>query len=143
MTLSISNIRDMLADDQEDLVKAYIGMFSCVATQEDGSVSHHPRKAPDQAVRQSDSCQPGLLRRCEVQESWGDGYRPSHATGFQGTLEPGAGGASLHLFPLRLLHALSMCFVNRFSAKSEKLFPVFGSGIPFFRIGAWKALVIT
>ena len=38
MTLSISNIRDMLADDQEDLVKAYIGMFSCVATQEDGSV---------------------------------------------------------------------------------------------------------
>ena len=38
MTLSISNIRDMLADDQENLVKAYIGMFSCVATQEDGSV---------------------------------------------------------------------------------------------------------
>ena len=38
MTLSISSIRDMLADDQEDLVKAYIGMFSCVATQEDGSV---------------------------------------------------------------------------------------------------------
>ena len=36
-----------------------------------------------------------------------------------------------------------LCFVNRFSAKSEKLFPVFGSGIPFFRIGAWKALVIT
>ena len=36
-----------------------------------------------------------------------------------------------------------LCFFNRFSAKSEKLFPVFGSGIPFFRIGAWKALVIT
>ena len=38
MTLSISNIRDMLADDQENLVKAYIGMFSCGVTQEDGSV---------------------------------------------------------------------------------------------------------
>ena len=29
-----------------------------------------------------------------------------------------------------------MCFVNRFSEKSEKLFPVFGSGIPLNRIGA-------
>ena len=38
MTLSVSNIRDMLADDQEDLVKAYVGMFSCAVEQEDGSV---------------------------------------------------------------------------------------------------------
>ena len=33
-------------------------------------------------------------------------------------------------------------FVNRVSVKSEKLFPVFGSGIPFFRIGAWTALTL-
>ena len=38
MTLSISNIRNMLADDQEELVKAYVDMFSCAAKQEDGSV---------------------------------------------------------------------------------------------------------
>ena len=38
MTLSVSNIRDMLADDQEELVKAYIGMFSCAVEQEDGNV---------------------------------------------------------------------------------------------------------
>ena len=31
-------------------------------------------------------------------------------------------------------------FVNSFSAKSEKLFPVFGSGIPLFRNVTWKAL---
>jgi len=36
--LSISNIRDMLAEDQEELVKAYIDMFSSAAKQEDGSV---------------------------------------------------------------------------------------------------------
>ena len=38
MKLSISNIRDMLADDQEELVRTYIGMFSCDAKQEDGTV---------------------------------------------------------------------------------------------------------
>ena len=38
MTLSVSNIRDMLADGQEDLVRTYISMFSCVVEQDDGSV---------------------------------------------------------------------------------------------------------
>ena len=38
MKLSISNIRNMLADDQEELVKAYIDTFSCAVEQEDGSV---------------------------------------------------------------------------------------------------------
>ena len=31
-----------------------------------------------------------------------------------------------------------VCFVNRFSTKSEGKFRIFGSGIPFFRNGAWK-----
>ena len=35
MMLSVSNIRDMLADDQEELVKAYIGMFSCAVEQKE------------------------------------------------------------------------------------------------------------
>lgn len=29
MKISVTNIRDMLADDQEELVKAYIGTYSC------------------------------------------------------------------------------------------------------------------
>lgn len=36
--LSISNVRDMLADGQEDIVKTYIEMFSSEAELEDGSV---------------------------------------------------------------------------------------------------------
>ena len=36
--LSISNVRDMLAEDMEDIVKAYIDMFSSEAESEDGTV---------------------------------------------------------------------------------------------------------
>lgn len=37
MTVAVSNIRDMISDEQEDLVKAYIETFSCEVKQEDGS----------------------------------------------------------------------------------------------------------
>ncbi len=41
---------------------------------------------------------------------------------------------------IKHLEYCGLCFVNRFSAKSEKIFPVFGLGIPYFRNRTWKAL---
>ncbi len=37
MTVAVSNIRDMISDGQEDLVKAYIETFSCEVKKDDGS----------------------------------------------------------------------------------------------------------
>lgn len=37
MTVGVSNIRDMISAGQEDLVRAYIGTFSCVVTKDDGT----------------------------------------------------------------------------------------------------------
>ena len=37
MTVAVSNIRDMISDEQEDLVKAYIETFSCEIEKDDGS----------------------------------------------------------------------------------------------------------
>lgn len=36
MTVGVSNIRDMISEGQEDLVRAYIDTFSCSVTKEDG-----------------------------------------------------------------------------------------------------------
>ena len=38
----------------------------------------------------------------------------------------------------KMRYKVDVCFVKRFSAKSEGKFRIFGSGIPFFRNGAWK-----
>ncbi|MCR4961614.1 MAG: GNAT family acetyltransferase [Lachnospiraceae bacterium] len=37
MRLSVSNIRDMLSDDQEEIVRGYIGMYSCKVRSEEGT----------------------------------------------------------------------------------------------------------
>ena len=37
MKIIISNIRDMLANNQEDMIRAYIATFSCEAEKEDGT----------------------------------------------------------------------------------------------------------
>ncbi len=39
MTIAVSNIRDMISGDQEELVKAYIDTFSCKVETEDGAVT--------------------------------------------------------------------------------------------------------
>ena len=39
MTVAVSNIRDMIADDQEELVRTYIETFSCEVETDDGTRS--------------------------------------------------------------------------------------------------------